>query len=75
MLFNLGETTQATVAITLTHATKSSFTGTSYVYDKAIYDRSKSGTWAGPKKTPLGTVGTTLTQTLSPWSMTVIDLQ
>jgi hypothetical protein len=75
LLFNLSETAITTAAITLTHASKSSFTGTSYVYDKAIYDRSKNGVWAAPKRSSLGTVGTSVSVTLTPWSMTVIDLQ
>lgn len=75
LFFNLSKTSPAAATITLTHASRSSFTATAYTYDKSIYDRSKNNVWAGLRKTTLGTVGTTFTATLTPWSMTAIDLR
>lgn len=72
-LFNLNETASATLSVSLTGLTRGS-AAVSY-YDKAIYDLSKSGEWAGPNTRSLGTWSGTIPVTLPPWSMTVLTVK
>jgi hypothetical protein len=72
-LFNTSETASASVTVSIgSQASSGSVVET--VYDKAIYDRSKNGVWAGPATTKLGAVTLPLTVTLSPWSTTVLQI-
>jgi hypothetical protein len=75
LLFDLSETSPASATISLTNATRTSFNATSFAYDKTLYDKSKNGVWAGLRRSSLGTVGTTFSLTLTPWSMTVVVLK
>jgi hypothetical protein len=75
MLFNKDEDKATTVSVALNGATRTSFTGTTSTYDKAIYDLTQNNVWNGPNNGSLGTIGTTFDLTLSPWSMTVVLLK
>jgi hypothetical protein len=74
LLFNLDKNVRVPVNVTLDHTARTSFTASSIVYDKALYDQSKHGAWPGPVTSSLGTVGKTFSLTLTPWSMTVVQL-
>jgi hypothetical protein len=85
MLFNVNETTNEPVQITLTGQSTSSSV-TVMTYDKALYDLSGSpsgtppdpsgtGTWAAPTTTSLGAQSLPLTLTLTPWSMNVVIIK
>ena len=74
MLFNLNQSASQTVVVSMTNASRTSFTGSQITYGKTEYDQSQNGLWPGPATTSLGTVGTTFTVTLPPWSMTVVQL-
>jgi hypothetical protein len=72
-LFNTSETTSATVTLSVgNQALSGSVVET--VYDKAIYDRSKAGVWAGPVSAKLGALSLPLRLTLNPWSITVLQV-
>ena len=75
LLFNLDGQNAQTLTVAVTNATRTSFTAQQMTYSKALYDQSQNGTWPGPTTTSLGTVGTTVTVTLPPWSMNLIELQ
>jgi hypothetical protein len=75
MLVNVSETVAQTASIAVAHAHSTHFTATTYVYDKAIYDRSKNGTWDGARSSRLGTVANPFVLTLPPWSLTVVELR
>ena len=74
LLFNLDKSKPASVTVTIDHASGSSYSGEQTVYDKRRYDASKNNVWLGPVDTKLGTLSTTFNVTLSPWSITVVDL-
>jgi len=74
LLFNLDEHSSAKVTVTIANAAKSSYVATQTVYDKTRYDASKNNVWLGPTTTKLGTISPTFTVTLTPWSITAIDL-
>jgi hypothetical protein len=74
VLFNLNQTTQEPVKITLSGQSTSS--GVKMItYSKAIYDQSKNNVWASPTTTDLGSKSLPLTVWLPPWSMNVIIIQ
>ncbi len=75
MLFNLNETTTSTVTVGVTNAAGSQYTATTSTYGKAQYDESQQNVWAGPVTASLGSVGTTVSVSLPPLSMTVLKLQ
>jgi hypothetical protein len=74
LLFNLDKSHSANVSVTISHAAGSSYAGAQTVYDKKRYDASKNNVWLGPVTKNLGTLSPTFSVTLSPWSMTVINL-
>ncbi len=75
MMFNLSKTATTSVTTSVSNASGSSFTGSMQTYGKAQYDDSKNNVWTGPVSQSLGTVGSTVTVSLPPWSMTVVKLQ
>ena len=75
MLFNLNSASASTVTVDITSAAANSFTATTSTYGKAQYDNSKNNVWTGPVQASLGSVGTSTTVTLPPWSITVLLLQ
>lgn len=75
MLFNLDEASSVTVTVEVSHSAARSFTGTTLTYDKQLYDESKDNVWPGPVAASLGSVGSTASVTLAPWSMTLLRLQ
>lgn len=74
-LFNLDSANPVAVNVQIANAARSSFSATEWYYDKAIYDQSQSGVWAPPISGSLGTVSSTFSTTLTPWSMTVVILK
>jgi hypothetical protein len=74
LLFNLNKTAPLATSVTLKNATHTSFTATQETYGKTQYDASQHGTWPGPVTSSLGTVGTSFSLTLPPWSMTLVTL-
>lgn len=74
-LFNLEPSVSVPVEVKLSNATRSSFNAVEISYDKSIYDQSQSNVWAAPVTQTIGTVGTTFTLTLTPWSMNVVELR
>jgi hypothetical protein len=75
MLFNLDQTNTTSATVGISNAPGSSFTGSTLTYGKAQYDDSQNYIWTGPVSQSLGTVGSTVTLSLPPWSMTVLKLQ
>jgi hypothetical protein len=75
MLVNVSETATQTASIEVAHSGSTHFAAQAWVYDKAIYDRSKNGIWDGPASLRLGTVANPFVLTLPPWSLTVIELR
>ncbi len=75
MLFNLNSASASSVTVDITSAAANSFTATTSTYGRAQYDNSKNNVWTGPVQASLGSVGTSTTVTLPPWSMTVLLLQ
>ncbi len=75
LLFNLDQTNSATVTVDIAHAAKNTFAGTSKTYDKQIYDASKNNKWDPPATKQLGSVGSTFTATLPPWSIAAYVLR
>lgn len=71
VLFNLSETKTLPVKLVI-KGMKSASDVTLSTYDKAVYDRSKSGVWAGPVNTDLGAHALPTTISLPPWSMSVV---
>jgi hypothetical protein len=72
VLFNLDQLNATTLTVSVgglaggrTHTLR---------YDKAAYDRSRNGVWAGLKPQPLGAWTGSFPVTLTPWSMTVLTI-
>ena len=74
LLFNLDETNSANVTVAVSHPAKQSYMGTQIVYDKQRYDASKNNQWLAPLKTKLGPVSPSFSLTLTPWSVTLVNL-
>jgi len=74
LLFNVDQNDAATFSLEFLNAAKSSYKASQKIYSKAIYDASKQGKWKPPVTKSLGTVGTTLTVTLPPWSISAVTL-
>jgi predicted heme/steroid binding protein len=74
VLFNLNETTNETVQVTVT-GRNSSTDVKEYAYDKSIYDLSQQDVWNAPTAADLGAQNLPLTLTLTPWSMNVVVIQ
>ena len=74
-LFNFEPSTSVPVEIKLSNAKRTSFNAVEVTYDKSIYDQSKNNVWGAPVTQTVGTVGTTFTLTLTPWSMNVVELR
>jgi hypothetical protein len=75
MLFNLDQINSTSVTIGISNTPGSSFTGSTQTYGKLQYDDSQNNVWTGPVSQSLGTVSSTVTLSLPPWSMTVLKLQ
>jgi Ricin-type beta-trefoil lectin domain-like len=73
VLFNTNETTAKTVTVMLAGKATSSAV-TVQTYDKSIYDQSKTGVWAPPTTTSMGTQSLPLMLTLTPWSMNIVTI-
>ena len=73
VLFNLSQSKTLPVKLNV-KGMKSAGDVSVSTYDKAIYDRSKRGVWAGPVTTDLGALSLPTTLSLSPWSMNVVIL-
>ncbi len=71
VLFNLDETHSVTVSLGVGGATRASML-TEVIYSKAIYDRSKTGIWAGPSSSVTSNAALPVSVTLSPWSINVV---
>ena len=71
MLFNLSEAKTIPVKL-LVKGMRSASDVSVTTYDKAIYDRSKSGVWAGPNTVDRGPLALPTTISLTPWSMNVV---
>jgi hypothetical protein len=74
VLFNTNQTLPQNVSIAIAGIASSSKVDTT-VYDRAIYDESRSNIWAAPQVTALGAKIMPLALTLQPWSMTVVQLK
>lgn len=74
LLINTDSTSTHNLPLTISNASGSSYTATMLTYGKAQYDVSQSGTWAGAVSGALGTVGSTFTISLPPWSITLVQL-
>jgi hypothetical protein len=75
MLFNLDQWNTKTVTVGVSNAAGTSYTASTVTYGRQEYDASQSNIWTGPVSKSLGTVGTSVTVSLPPWSMTVLKLQ
>jgi hypothetical protein len=75
MLFNLDETASVTATVSISDASRTSFSASTITYGKAQYDNSQDGDWTGPVPNSLGTVNVPVSVTLPAWSMTVLKLQ
>jgi len=75
MLFNLDQSATTSVTVGVSNASGTSFSASSVTYGKKQYDDSKNNVWTGPVSQSLGTVGSTVTVSLPPWSMTVLKMQ
>ena len=74
MLFNLNESSSLQATISVTGVTSTSGVSLSY-YDRAAYDQSKHNVWKGATTTVLGATSLPFTVTLTPWSMTVLQIR
>jgi hypothetical protein len=72
VLFNLDQT--KSVALTVSLAALGSGSAKTIRYDKAIYDESQNGVWAGPVASRTASWTGTVPVTLTPWSMTVLTI-
>ncbi len=72
MLFNLNETTNQNVSVTIDGKTSGSG-GTVWSYTKARYDASQNNVWNGPTLRTLPAWQNSFTMQLLPWSMTVVQ--
>jgi hypothetical protein len=75
MLFNLDQSATKNVTVAVSNASGSSFNAYTATYGKQQYDDSRNGVWTGPVSKSLGAVGSHVTVSLPPWSMTVLKLQ
>jgi hypothetical protein len=75
MLFNLNETSSATVTVGVSNTAKTSFSASTVTYGKAQYDNSQNMEWSAPVTQSLGTVSAPVSVTLPAWSMVVLKLQ
>jgi hypothetical protein len=75
LLFNLDENGAIAPTVTIANAQRTSFNATKIVYGKNQYDDSKNNVWTGPVTKNLGTLRSTFTLNLPPWSMTVVTLR
>jgi len=75
LLFNLNKNSAIQPTVTIANAQRTSFDATKIVYGKNQYDDSKNNVWTGPVTKNLGTLKSTFTINLPPWSMTVVKLQ
>jgi hypothetical protein len=73
LLFNLDENDAVPLSLSVAGLASGSSAAT-LTYDKAIYDKSQSGTWAGPAGKSLGAWSAKVAVTLPVWSMTVVSL-
>ena len=74
MLFNLDQSNSLQVNIVAADVASSSGVTVSY-YDRATYDQSQNNIWAGVTTTSLGPKSLPLSLTLTPWSMTVVQMR
>jgi hypothetical protein len=74
MLFNLDQSNSLQVSVVVAGVANSSGVTVSY-YDRATYDQSQNNTWAGITTTSLGPRSLPLWLTLTPWSMTVVQMR
>jgi hypothetical protein len=74
VLFNTSKTDNQRVSLAIA-GMSSSTEVVETVYDRAIYDKSKSNIWEGPHKLSRGPQILPLKVTLTPWSMTVIQVE
>ncbi len=74
LLFNLDKNNPVTLTIAMDNQPNVSFTGQTVTYNKAIYDLSRNNVWAGPSFKSLGLLTNPFSITLTPWSMTVVQL-
>jgi hypothetical protein len=74
LLINSDENFAATTAIAIANDTRR-FSATSLLYGKAQYDTSQSNTWTTPVSQNLGTVSSSFSVSLPPWSITAITLE
>ncbi|MBV8490359.1 MAG: hypothetical protein JO199_07505 [Candidatus Eremiobacteraeota bacterium] len=72
MLFNVDEYAAVTVPVKIA-GKASGAGGSTWTYDKAIYDLSKSHVWQGPSSGKLPAWSGTFDVTLPPWSMVVVQ--
>jgi hypothetical protein len=72
LLFNLDQNSAA--ALTATVSGQAVTQAMTWVYDKAIYDKSQTGVWAGPALAFPAVSGASATVTLPPWSITALTL-
>jgi hypothetical protein len=71
VLFNLSEVKTLPVRL-IVKGMKSASDVSVSTYDKATYDRSKNGVWAGPVTKDYGAMALPTTLSLTPWSMNVV---
>jgi hypothetical protein len=74
LLINIDSSSTHMLPLTVSNATRTSYTATALVYGKQQYENSQQGVWAGPVTSNLGTVGTTFDITLPAWSITLVQL-
>jgi hypothetical protein len=72
MIFNRSETAAVTVPVQISGKT-SGTGGTTWTYDKSIYDKTKSNVWQGPTQTKLAAWTGRFNVVLPPWSMVVVQ--
>lgn len=73
LLINTDENAAVTTTLRIANDARS-FTATSMVYDKALYDASATNVWNAPVTQSLGTVQGSMAVTLPPWSITALTL-
>lgn len=75
MLFNLNKAKSVPITVDIENSNMNKFSAASLTYDKHLYNQSRNNVWLHPVSASLGTVGTTMSVTLQPWSMTVVELK
>jgi len=63
------------VDLRIKNAGRTSFVAAQTIYGKAQYDQSRTNRWVGPVSTPMGTVSSTISLTLQPYSLTAVTLK